>query len=469
MPQWLQYQFPVAICINKYRVVASRGNTLYAPKNWTFSGSNDGSIWEVLDTRSNIAAFDTTFSFISTESFIYYRLTITAAINSANKTVIQELYMYESGYLYGWQDILPSEMGTKGMPLSWVNALTTSELSEIFQPTQLDIASYFSASDQGYINSISVTLPPNHPPVITNPQITLTTHNDDVTLTAHIKDAEGDDAYYRVLINGEVYLGYTTNGPEYNITQVIPASNFVIGTNAIEIESYDGDKTSNYTTYVTRINGNPAITGILTGDYLNATVGDPEGDLIKYRILVNGEVRRDWTEFMEAPTAIEYRISTQDVIFNAQNNIAIEAQDNMGGIGNCVFDFVGQYYNIMFMDEYGDYYSDDKGQMLKALDLGSFLIRQSSEVKPVIIKNTTGILLKDIVISSDPNENTIIELSLTKEEFDKLNSITLPVMLGNGDTYTIYIKARADKEQAIGKNALKLYVAATCIKKQHLF
>ena len=314
------------------------------------------------------------------------------------------------------------------------------------------------------VEKILVSLPPNQAPVIQNVNLSPSTiHVGSATLTGLITDKEEDDVQYRISVNNQediVPWTQLTAGPQ-EINIVIPVESSPVGTNAITIEASDGDKSAIPTIiYLTRTNDNPTITGVLTGDCLSATVGDPEGDLIKYRILVNGKVRRDWTQFMEAPTVIEYRISTQDVILNAQNNVTIEAQDNMGGVGNCVFDFVGQYYNIMFMDEYGDYYSDDKGQMLKALDLGSFLIRQSSEVKPVIIKNTTGMLLKDIVISSDPNEDTVIELSLTKEGFDKRISITLPVILGNGDTYTIYIKARADQEQAIGKNALKLYATA---------
>lgn len=314
-----------------------------------------------------------------------------------------------------------------------------------------------------YLKSINVALPPNQAPAITNPQITLTTHNEDVTLTAHIKDAEGDEAYYKVLVNEEVFKDYTTNNDtpiEYDVSLVIPADSFILGTNAVKIETYDGDKTGSYTMYVTRTDENPTIMGVLTGDFLSAVIGDPEGDPFKYRILVNDEVKRDWTEFMEAPATIQYRISTEDVILNVQNNVVIEAQDNLGGIGNCVFDFVGQYYNIMFVDEQGDFYSDDRGQMLKALDLGCFFIRTSSEEKPIIVKNTTGIPLKDIIISSDPNTNTVLELSLTKDGFANNNSITLPTILGHNDTYTIYIKARTDNEEAIGDNTLKLDVTA---------
>ncbi len=324
--------------------------------------------------------------------------------------------------------------------------------------------SLWGAPTFAYLRSISVTLPPNQPPVIQNIALSPSTvHAGGATLTGLIIDKEEDDIQYRISINNQEDLipwNQLSSSPK-EINTIIPVELSPVGTNAITIEASDGDKIATPTTvYLTRTNDNPTITGVLTGDYLQAAIGDPEGDAVKYRILVNGEVRQDWTEFMQPPAIVNYRVSAQDVIINEQNSVIIEVQDNMGGIGNCVFDFVGQYYNIMFMDEYGDYYSDDKGQMLKALDLGSFLIRQSSEVKPVIIKNTTGVLLKDIVISSDPNNDTVIELSLTREGFDRRNSITLPVILGNGDTYTIYIKARTDKEQAIGKNALKLYVTA---------
>lgn len=331
-------------------------------------------------------------------------------------------------------------------------------------PVGIRVYYAYAAPKYAYLRSITVTLPPNQPPVIQNIALSPSTvHAGGATLTGLITDKEDDDIQYRISINNQEDLipwNQLSSGSK-EINTIIPVDLSPVGTNAITIEASDGDKMATPTTvYLTRTNDNPTITGVLTGDCLRAAVGDPEGDAVKYRILVNEKVKQNWTEFMASPAIVDYRVSAQDVIINEQNSVIIEAQDNMGGIGKCVFDFVGQYYNIMFMDEYGDYYSDDKGQMLKALDLGSFLIRQSSEAKPVIIKNTTGMLLKDIVISSDPKDDTVIELSLTKEDFDRRNSITLPVILGNGDTYTIYIKARTDKEQAIGKNALKLYVTA---------
>ncbi|MBP1906675.1 hypothetical protein J2Z32_003339 [Paenibacillus turicensis] len=46
------YEFLNKIKIGKY-ALSSSGNHTYAPKDWTFEGSNDGTIWTVLDTQVN--------------------------------------------------------------------------------------------------------------------------------------------------------------------------------------------------------------------------------------------------------------------------------------------------------------------------------------------------------------------------------------------------------------------------------
>lgn len=323
----------------------------------------------------------------------------------------------------------------------------------------------YGAPKTAYLNSITVALPPNTPPTVTNIVLTPdTTHNDDVVLTADISDAEGDDAYYHIVLNGVPLADYTSNGTSYSISKTIPSSLLPIGTSSINIETYDGDMHgTSCILYVTRTDEIPTITGILTGDYLTATIGDTDNDSVKYRILVNGIVKQDWSELISPPTTVSYRIPTQDIILNAQNNVTIEVQDNLGGAGSCVFDFVGQYCGLMFTDEAGDYYSDDKGETLKMLDFGNFLIKGASEIKPVIIKNTIGgDSLQEVTVSVNniSEEAADLKLSLTKESFANIDSIVLPVSLGYNDTYTIYVRASSDKEKSVGNNILKLSVTA---------
>jgi len=101
--EWVQYQSPVARIITQY-AVSNQGYTgdgPYAPKSWTFKGSNDGSTWVTLDTQINVTSWAAThgvrlvFAFANTTAHFYHRLYITAS-NDANYVAVGELEMMES-------------------------------------------------------------------------------------------------------------------------------------------------------------------------------------------------------------------------------------------------------------------------------------------------------------------------------------------------------------------------------------
>jgi hypothetical protein len=313
-----------------------------------------------------------------------------------------------------------------------------------------------------YLKSINITLPANLPPSITNVSLTPSTlHSGNAVLTATVADPEGDDVQYRVTVNTDEIIPRTdfAQGPA-QIEATISADSCSVGTNAITIEATDGDKISTpYTTYLTRTNFNPNITGILTGKYLNAVIGDQDGDQIKYRILVNNIVKQDWSLLIDSPAVVKYTIPKSSVIVGSQNKVTIEAIDSLGGAGNCDFDFVGQYYGLMFSDETGNYYSDDVGNTLRTLDLGSFLIGRSSNIQAIVIKNTTGVEIKDIIISADIDslpDGVTVRFGLTESNFEDLSEAAIPVALGYNDEYMIYVKVTCDEEEAVGNSILKL-------------
>lgn len=84
---WIYYKFSTPIKIGSYSIrnANSTQTSYYAgrsPKSWTFEGSNDGVGWTVLDTRSNEASWGSSekriYTFVNNQSFMYYRLNITA-------------------------------------------------------------------------------------------------------------------------------------------------------------------------------------------------------------------------------------------------------------------------------------------------------------------------------------------------------------------------------------------------------
>ena len=83
---WLQYQFPTAATVNNYYITPF-SDTFYFPNEsptaWTLQGSNNGSTWTVIDTRTVLSSSWTSntpvsFSVASPGSYTYYRLNITA-------------------------------------------------------------------------------------------------------------------------------------------------------------------------------------------------------------------------------------------------------------------------------------------------------------------------------------------------------------------------------------------------------
>jgi hypothetical protein len=84
LPQWLQYQYTagktaIAYGFRPWFVDNFPSRT---PTAWTFQGSNDGSSWTTLDTRSGFSATDSAASYIWTISapatYSYYRFNVTA-------------------------------------------------------------------------------------------------------------------------------------------------------------------------------------------------------------------------------------------------------------------------------------------------------------------------------------------------------------------------------------------------------
>lgn len=56
MPQWLRYQWPVAQTVKRYSIRSRNSANRGDPNNWTLEGSNNGTDWVVIDTRTGEGA-----------------------------------------------------------------------------------------------------------------------------------------------------------------------------------------------------------------------------------------------------------------------------------------------------------------------------------------------------------------------------------------------------------------------------
>ncbi len=88
---WISYQTITPNIARGYHIYTAT-NTTTTPRNWTFEGSNDGSAWTILDTRTSIAPSTNSWaSYIptTTGSFTYYRLNVTAVNGGATVTIFE--------------------------------------------------------------------------------------------------------------------------------------------------------------------------------------------------------------------------------------------------------------------------------------------------------------------------------------------------------------------------------------------
>lgn len=93
------YQFPSAVAVHKYEMTARADTAIGSPKAWTLQGSNNGTTWTTLDTRTNVGWFagqSRQYALTNTTAYTYYRLNITAnsSGNLSNNLILALLEFY---------------------------------------------------------------------------------------------------------------------------------------------------------------------------------------------------------------------------------------------------------------------------------------------------------------------------------------------------------------------------------------
>lgn len=98
--EWIQYQFPSAVCVNKITITNRNRNQEYAmsPKNMEFKASNDGSDWVTLANLLNengLSLAEYSFDIENNNMYLYYRVFIKDTCGDSDVAVgIGEIQMY---------------------------------------------------------------------------------------------------------------------------------------------------------------------------------------------------------------------------------------------------------------------------------------------------------------------------------------------------------------------------------------
>lgn len=93
---WVRFQSGNPSVVTKYSLTSANDAPTRDPKNWSFQGSNDGTTWQTLDSRTG-EDFPNRFqrkeySFTNTTAYTYYRLNITNDSDSATQFSEWEIF-----------------------------------------------------------------------------------------------------------------------------------------------------------------------------------------------------------------------------------------------------------------------------------------------------------------------------------------------------------------------------------------
>ncbi len=131
---WVAYKMAAPVAVSSYALVSANDAETRDPKNWTLQGSNDGTTWTDLDSRTNEVFAERqqsrTFTFTNTTAYANYRLNVTA---NSGATIVQlaDLNLFkdqsttppppEPAVQQATVDVLDkANPSTAGMGASWV-------------------------------------------------------------------------------------------------------------------------------------------------------------------------------------------------------------------------------------------------------------------------------------------------------------------------------------------------------------
>lgn len=255
---------------------------------------------------------------------------------------------------------------------------------------------------------------------------------------------------------------------------LIAPSDLKLGKNTITIEiAVDGDESRYIQKVITdaiTVNNDAPNLAIVTADSdafrAHFVITDPNiGDQVQYRIMIRNSLYTDvvlvpWTNLKEAPLEIVYNIDTSKVVVGKLNALIIEYKDNFGAGASTTYSFEGSYRNLVFADSKGEYYTTDKGVLLKLLHLGNIYAGSKSLAFPITVKNSYGEPVTNVVINPIVITDAGVEYQLSKaaEPFNPLPSISYgDEILAPGESRTFYVRGVAS-ETAFGFGEFMLEV-----------
>lgn len=224
-----------------------------------------------------------------------------------------------------------------------------------------------------------------------------------------------------------------------------------------------------WTTTVTLDSQAPAITAKMTGMRLDVSIGDPESDNVRFRVLLNGtqvhpdDQTKEFTDLSPPTITFLKLFRSNEVTIGSNNTVTIIAQDQYGRESTATLYFIGEYAGLMFADEAGDFYSDDLGNVLQYLDVGILVAGQISETYPVRLINKTGFTVTNIQLWKDRKNlppSAEVQISKTETPFVPVDLLEFDTPLQYNDEVTFYVRVVTQINGQPGQGDFDVFVKA---------
>ncbi|MCE5169644.1 hypothetical protein LQV63_09995 [Paenibacillus profundus] len=502
---YLGYEFDKSIPIVKYAVRSMNSSSKLSrlPKDWTFEGSNDGVIWDVLDTQKSqtwtTLRTDKEYIIKEPKPYKMYRLNWTA--NPSNYTTINELKLYSGTFIGAWESIPISTIDEKifeehGMTdLSIIPPEAWQELAQL-SPT-IEIVTYvpegnkakpFTETHMDIPLRVDMTALPFEQLIVQPSDFDL--HGNLLSIAANKLPAEvsaydgtckfivsfDKGATWEAFKNGKWktvnaadMVNVREQGMSFKTLAQIKEKHLLNKGKQIRIGYYlddsihreeeikldhsqlvvksalDDVKFEDMSFYL--LNTTATIQLQLTGNKLTGELDDADKGKVQYRVLLNDKPyypdNGEFTRLASSPLDINLYISEREILFNQENKLTVEFQDYWGQTDQWETKFIGTYSGLMFMDKTGNYYSDTFGGILKYLDFGIIIAGQTTVDQKVVVKNQLGYEITNLtleVVKDSLPQGVTIELSRSNKPFIAQDKLLFSQIFQQDDTVEFYVR-----------------------------
>ncbi|OXS74285.1 hypothetical protein B1B04_09160 [Lysinibacillus sp. KCTC 33748] len=187
------------------------------------------------------------------------------------------------------------------------------------------------------------------------------------------------------------------------------------------------------------------------GNVLKGILSDDDLTRVQYRVLLNGgnyyPSDGSFTKLGESPQNIELAIGSKDIKIDDWNTLKVEFQDFFGTTDYWSTQFMGTYSGLMFKDIYGQYFSNEIGEVLQYLDFGIIIAGQTTLEHEIVLKNQYGYDVKDIHLYANtanfPTGMTC-EFSTSSSPFIPQPDLRLGGVLQNDEEMPFFVRLKSE-------------------------